>query len=131
MKWSALFLALFVAQQIPHYSPEGIWESQSGSQYEMRLEGSDLHVKIVPGSNAKFLQYQVEMKTEGEINSYRGTGFFVAKMDSGKECKFDTEWRIVVVSTNRIIGVGTNIDADKDTCAIINKSQSQIDLKKK
>ena len=65
-----------------------------------------------------------------EVNTYKGTGSFVAKMESGKECKFETEWHFVVVSPERIIGASTNITADKNTCEIRRKDQAQLELKK-
>ena len=131
MKSLALILTLLATQQIPKNNPNGIWESESGSQYEFRLSGSDLHVRIVPGSSPKFLRYEVEMKNLEEVNTYKGTGFFLAKMGSGKECKFDTQWQLVVVSPDRIIGSATNIIADQNTCEIKEKSELQLDLKRK
>src|SRR5262245_2231679 len=101
MKTLSLILTLLISQQIPKYNPNGIWQSDSGSQYEIRLSGSDLQAKIVPGSNPKFLQYEVQMKNQEETNTYKGNGFFLAKMDGGKECKFETEWQFVVVSPDR------------------------------
>ena len=130
MKFFVLALTLLTAQ-VPKFSPNGMWQADSGSQYDIRLNGSDLQVKLVPGSNKKFLQYNVTLKNESEMNTYSGSGTFVAKMDSGKECKFETEWRFVVVSPERIIGVATNVIADKDTCAVKEKNQMQLDLKKK
>jgi hypothetical protein len=126
-----LIATLLVTQAIPKNDPNGTWESQSGSQYQFRLSGRDLHVAIVPGSNPKFLKYDVDLQAQDEINTYRGFGSFVAKMSSGKECKFDTEWQLVVVSLDRIIGVTTDITADKDTCEIQDKGQIQLDLKKR
>jgi hypothetical protein len=130
MKFIPIFFAMLVTQ-IPKYSPNGIWESGSGSQYELRLDGSDLHVRLVPGSNPRFLQYEVDAKNQEEVNTYKGTGFFVAKMKSGKECKLTTEWQLVVVSPERILGITTSVTADPDTCEVIEKGQSQLDLKKK
>src|SRR5438477_7852703 len=97
MKAFVLALTLLVVQT-PKFNPNGMWEAESGSRYDIRLNGSNLEVKLVPGSNPRFVEYSVVMKNEGEVNSYRGTGTFVAKMDGGKECKFDAEWRIAIVS---------------------------------
>jgi hypothetical protein len=130
MKLFVLALALLTAQ-IPKNDPTGTWEADTGSQYNLRLTGSDVEVKLVPGSNQKFVKYDVVLKSEGEINTYKGTGTFVAKMDGGKECKFDTEWMLVVVAPQRIIGSATNIIADKKTCEIKEKKQVQLNLKKK
>ena len=130
MKLFVLALTLVMAQ-VPKFAPNGTWEAETGSRYNIQTKGSDLEVKIVPGSNPKFLQYTLLLKNEGEPNTYKGAGSFVAKMDSGKQCKFDIEWRFIVVAPNRIIGSATNIDADKNTCAIKAKTQVQLDLKKK
>jgi len=130
MKLLPLALTLLLAQ-IPKYNPTGVWEADTGSQFELRLDGSDVHVKIVPGSNPKFLEYELETKNQEEANSYKGSGFFVAKMEGGKECKLPTEWQFVVVSPERIIGVASSIIADRETCEVKEKSQVQLDLKKK
>lgn len=130
MKLSILALTLLLAQ-IPKNNPNGIWESTSGVQYEIRLNGANLQVKMVPGSNPKYLKYDVTLKNQDEINTYKGTGTFVAKMESGKECKFETEWEMVVVTPTRILGSTTGVQADKNTCAVKEKNQAQLDLKKK
>jgi len=124
-----LLLPLLVAQ-VPKNNPNGVWEAETGSQFQMRLNGKDLHVNIVPGSNPKFIQYEVDLKNEDEINTYSGKGFFVAKMEGGKECKFPTEWRLIIVSPDRILGVSSNIVADSKTCEIKQNTQAQLDLKK-
>ena len=124
-----LVLSLLSAQ-VPKNNPNGVWEAETGSQFQMRLNGKDLHVNIVPGSNPKFIQYEVDLKNEDEINTYSGKGFFVAKMEGGKECKFPTEWRFVIVSPERILGISSNVVADSKTCEIKQKAQSQLDLKK-
>jgi len=61
MKLSILALALLLAQ-IPKYNPNGVWQADSGSQYDIRLTGSNIHVQMVAGSNPKFLRYEVDMK---------------------------------------------------------------------
>ncbi len=124
-----LVLSLLSAQ-VPKNNPNGVWEAETGSQFQMRLNGKDLHVNIVPGSNPKFIQYEVDLKNEDEINTYSGNGFFVAKMDGGKECKFPTEWRFIIVSPDRILGISSNIIADSKTCEIKERKQAQLDLKK-
>jgi len=131
MKSLALVLTLLFVQLIPKNNPNGVWEASSGSQYELRLNGSNLQVKIVPGSNPKFLEYELNMKSEEEVNTYSGTGFFVAKMEGGKECKLPTEWRFIVVSSDRIIGTASSVTADQKTCEVKEKGQSQLDLKRK
>ncbi len=124
-----LVLSLLSAQ-VSKNNPNGVWEAETGSQFQMRLNGKDLHVNIVPGSNPKFIQYEVDLKNEDEINTYSGNGFFVAKMDGGKECKFPTEWRFIIVSPDRILGISSNIIADSKTCEIKERKQAQLDLKK-
>jgi|SRR5579862_1705193 len=130
MKLTLLALA-FLLTQVPKHDPNGVWVADSGSQYEIRQDGPNVQVKLVPGSNPKFLQYEVALKNQEEINTYKGTGTFVAKMQGGKECKFDTEWMFIVVTPERILGSSTNIVADSKTCAIQEKNQAQLDLKKK
>ena len=126
-----IVLALFLlSAQVTKHNPNGIWQSETGSQYEMRLNGKDLHVNIVPGSNPKFAQYEVDLKNEAEINTYSGNGFFVAKMEGGKECKFPTQWRFIVVSPDRIVGISSSVTADSKTCEIKEQTQAQLDLKK-
>ena len=126
-----LLLPILFAQQTPKNNPNGVWDSETGSQYEIRLTGKDLHVRMVPGSNPKFLQYEVDMKNEEEANTYSGNGFFVAKMNGGKECKFPTQWRFIVVSADRILGISSNVTADSKTCEIKEQTQTQLDLKRK
>jgi hypothetical protein len=130
MKVLAVIAAVLFLQNIPKHDPNGIWTSDSGSKYELRLSGSDLHVKLVPGSNARFLQYEVEMKNESEINTYSGKGFLVAKMQTGKECKFPTEWRFIVVSPTQILGSSQSTIADGNTCEVQETEQIRLDLKK-
>jgi hypothetical protein len=130
MKLSVLALALLIAQ-IPKNNANGIWESESGTRYEIHQNGADMQVKLVPGSNPKYVEYEVNLKNQEEINTYKGTGKFVAKMEGGKQCKFDTDWQLVIVSPERILGTTTNIIADKNTCAIKETNVTQVDLKKK
>jgi hypothetical protein len=131
MKLLILALTFLSAQVMPKNNPNGIWEAESGSQYQFVLMGSDLHVKLVAGSNPRFVQYEVDLKNQEEINTYKGTGFFVAKMSNGKECKVPTEWNLVVVSNDRIIGLAESVTADQETCQILQKDQIRLDLKKK
>jgi hypothetical protein len=127
-----LLLALTLLwTQIHKHDPAGIWEASTGSRYQIVQNGPDVEVKLVPGSNPKFLHYEVALKNQEEVNTYKGTGTFVAKMEGGKECKFDTEWLFIVVAPDRILGSATGIIADAKTCAIKEKNQLQLDLKKK
>src|SRR3954452_6405500 len=103
MKIGFLGLILLLAQ-VPKNNATGVWESLSGAKYEIRQNGDSLQVKLVPGSSPKYIQYEVTLKNQDELNSYKGAGTFVAKMETGKECKFDTEWVMVIVSPDRIVG---------------------------
>ena len=133
MKSLALILTLLLSQEIriQKNNPNGVWVAGTGSQFEMRLNGSDLHVNLVPGSNPKFLQYEVDLKNEQDVNTYSGKGFFVAKMETGKECRLSTEWRFVIVSNDRLIGNASNVTADGQTCAVQETTQVRLDLTKK
>jgi hypothetical protein len=130
MKLFVLALALLQAP-IPKNSPNGTWQADTGSVYEIKQNGTDVQVAMVPGSNAKLRNYEVTLTNQNEANTYKGKGTFIAKMESGKECKFTTEWMFVVVSSDRIIGTVTGINADKDSCEIKERPQLQLDLKKK
>ena len=130
MKFLILALALLQGP-VPKNSPNGTWLADSGSIYEIKQNGTDVQVAMVPGSNAKLRNYEVTLKNQNEVNTYKGTGTFIAKMESGKECKFTTEWMFVVVSPDRIIGTATGINADKNTCEIKERPELQLDLKKK
>jgi hypothetical protein len=131
MKLLLVALMLLPTQQIPRNDPTGTWQADTGSQFNMTLSGPDLHVSLVPGSNPKFLQYEMDLKVEKEANTYWGKGFFVAKMESGKECKLTTDWRVVVVASDRIVGTVTSVTADKNTCAVQETTQVPLDLKRK
>jgi hypothetical protein len=94
---TALFVLTLLTAQIPKNNPNGVWEAETGSKFDLQLAGSELHVQIVQGSNPRFLNYELTLKNQEEVNTYKGAGHFVAKLQNGKECKFDTEWQIVVV----------------------------------
>jgi hypothetical protein len=127
----ATIALLFFALQIPKNDPTGTWEAETGTQYKLQLSGSDLKVLLVEGSNPVFLKYEVNLKNQEEINTYKGKGSFTAKLRSGKECTFDTEWEIVVVQTGRIIGSTTTVVPDPETCEVKEKSLTQINLVRK
>src|ERR1041385_5008604 len=126
-----LFALLLQAVAIPKNNPNGTWQSVSGTQFILRLNGPDLTVRLVPGSNPRYVQYEVNLKNdEKEVNTYSGKGFFVAKREN-KECRFETEWSFIVVSDERIIGRSTNIVPDWDTCTAKETGDAELDLKKK
>jgi hypothetical protein len=127
-----LSIALILTQnQAPKNDPNGTWEAETGTKYEITLSGADLRVQLVPGSNPSFLKYEVNLKNAGEVNTYKGSGYFVAKFKNGKECKFDTEWQIIVVQKETIVGSTSTVVPDPDTCEIKERSTSMIILKKK
>jgi hypothetical protein len=128
---------LLLTGQIPKNDPNGVWQADSGSKYNIKATASDVKITIVPNSNPKFIEYQVNLTLEkdetGNVidpNTYKGTGYFVAKMQTGKECKVDTEWRITVVQSTRIFGSATNVVVDSNTCEVRQKDLVQLDLKK-
>jgi len=133
MKTAALVaMAMFLVQNQPSRTdPNGTWEAETGTKFEIRLSGGDLRVNLIEGSNPLFLKYEVALKNTGEVNTYKGTGYFVAKLKSGKECKFDTEWQVIVVQPELIIGTTSTVVPDPDTCEIKERGDSMIVLKKK
>lgn len=127
---SALIVGLLLlAAQIPNNDPNGVWQSETGSRYALKLSNMDLHVEIVEGSNPRYLKYQVDLK-KTDTNTYKGTGYFIAKLQNGKECKFDTDWELVVVTPDRILGSAQSIIPDPDTCAVKERGRLALDLKK-
>ena len=135
MKTALIFLvSLLTAQvQIPKNDPTGIWESTSGTQYALRLTGGDtLTIRLVPGTSTTYTSYEVDLKVSpDEVNTYNGKGFFVAKVKEGKECRFETEWLVIVIQQSRILGNTTNIAPDPETCAVKEKSQVGLDMTRK
>jgi hypothetical protein len=116
---------------MPKSNPTGIWKAATGSEFELKLVGDDVEVQIVAGSNPTYSEYLVDLKGTEEPNTYKGTGHFKAKLQNGRECEFDTEWHIVVVTDDRIIGVGTRIVPNPETCEIVEKGDLQLDLQRK
>ena len=131
MKALLLTLLVVLAQAMPKNDPNGIWRAESGSEFEFRQVGSDIEVEIVPDSNPRYLTYELQLEGTEEPNTYKGSGRFKAKLQNGRECEFDTEWQIVVVSEERIIGVATQVFPDPDTCAVVELGQMQVDLTRK
>jgi hypothetical protein len=132
MKTAVVLLITMLLPQVQAQKndPNGTWEAETGTKYRMQLSDADLRVQLVENSSATFVKYEVNLKNAGEVNTYVGTGYFIAKMKSGKECKFDTEWQIVVVQTQTIIGVTSNVIPDPDTCEVKERSTAMISLKK-
>jgi hypothetical protein len=127
-----LAMAMFLVQiQPPRNDPNGTWEAETGTKFDLRLSGDDLRVNLVEGSNPVYVKYEVNLKNAGDVNTYKGAGYFVAKLKSGKECKFDTEWQIIVVQPEMIVGTTTSIVPDPDTCEVKERGDSMMILKKK
>ncbi len=130
MKLTILSLLLFAALQMPKNDPTGTWQSASGTGYELHLKGSDLSVTLVPGTSKTYLKYEVNLKNAQEANTYVGKGYFVAKLENQKECRYETDWQLIVVSPTQIVGTTTKIVPDPETCEIKEKGDVQLQLKK-
>jgi hypothetical protein len=126
-----LALFLFFPQQIPKNDPNGIWRASTGTEYEIRLVGSDLQVRIVPGSSTTFLDYSVDLMGTEEPNSYNGEGRFTARLQNGRECEFETKWQVVIVSPQRMLGTATEIVPDPETCEVLEQGNLRLDLRRK
>jgi len=133
MKLKFLVGLILMMAQISKNDPTGVWQAETISKFNLKLTGSDLKVTIVPDSNPKFLEYEVNLTLQKDIdiNTYKGTGHFVAKMaETGKECKLETEWQLTVVQPSRIFGSATSVLADSKTCEVKEKSDVRLDLTK-
>ncbi len=132
MKTAIFLLVLLLSPQIPKNDPNGIWEADTGTAYRFQLNGTDLKVQLVEGSNPKYLKYEVALKNSpDEVNTYKGSGFFLAKTSSGKECRFETEWQILIVSPDQLYGKGTSITFDSNTCEVKEKGELILNFKKR
>jgi hypothetical protein len=118
--------------QLPQVNPNGIWESSSGTRYALRLSGGNLMVTLA-GSNPPFLQYELTLaQSKEEVNRYKGAGFFRATLKSGKECRFETDWEIVVFDEKTIIGnAPRHMEPDPQTCKPKETVPDRIELTKK
>ena len=122
---------LLIPQQVPKNDPNGFWTATTGTEYELQLVGTDLQVRIVPGSSSTYLEYTVELMGTDEPNSYNGTGHFKARLQNGRECEFETTWQIVVVAQDRILGVASQIVPDPETCEVLETGTLQLNLQRK
>ncbi|HEY2383234.1 MAG TPA: hypothetical protein VGK48_18825 [Terriglobia bacterium] len=109
--------------------PNGVWQSDSGTKFDLRLTDSNLKVKLVEGSNPVYLKYEVDLKNAGEVNTYAGAGYFVAKLPE-KECRFDTNWNVTVVQPETIVAVISHIVPDPATCEVKDRRDELTELKK-
>jgi hypothetical protein len=122
---------LLTPPQIPKNDPNGIWTTNTGTEYEISLVGADLQVRIVPGSNPTYLEYTVDLMGTEEPNTYNGKGQFKARLQNGRECEFDTMWQIVIVTDDRIIGAASQIVPNPETCEVLETGNQQLLLQRK
>ena len=80
-------LLLLTIQQTAKNDPNGVWESESGTQYRLSLTGEELHVRLVEGSNPRYLKYEVDLKNLGDPNMYQGKGYLVGKKIGRASCR--------------------------------------------
>ncbi len=133
MRTAILSVLLLWGSQIQKNDPNGVWVSaETGTQFRFQLTGPDLKVVIVDGSNPRYLKYEVNLQVAAdEVNTYRGKGYWVAKSNAGKECRFETTWEILIVSPDQLFGKAPQISFDSATCEIKEKGELVLDLKKK
>jgi hypothetical protein len=126
-----LLVSAFLQQpaQPAKNDPNGVWQSDSGTKFEMKLSDSNLKVQLVDGSNPVYLKYEVNLKNTGEVNTYEGSGFFVAKVKE-KECRFVTDWHIIVVQPAAIAGYISHVVPDPATCEVVERRDEFTQLKK-
>ena len=114
-------------------NPNGRWQSETGMKYDLTLKDQELTVTIVPGSNAKFLEYEVKLSRTLDINTYEGKGYFVVKLGEGKEikeCRFETHWKLVIASEERLVGATDLITPEGQTCEVKDRTQGLIDMQR-
>jgi hypothetical protein len=128
---NTLFLILLLAQalQMPKNDPNGVWEAPTGTKFQIAINGRDLAVHLVPGSNQTYIEYEMKLSGSDEPNLYEGSGYFVAKKND-KQCRFETNWKIVVVTPDKIIGNADSIIPDFESCTVKEREPIQLDLKK-
>lgn len=127
-----LLLSLFILpQQATKNDPNGIWRTESGSEFQLELVGNNIEAHIIPGSSPSFIEYSMDLRGTEEPNTYEGTGQFKARLKNGKECQFETQWHIIIVATDTIIGVASGITPDPETCEKIEVSEVGIQMQRK
>lgn len=117
------------APQAPKNDPNGTWQSDTGTKFELKLAGSELKVRLVAGSSKTYSKYEVNLKNAGEVNTYEGEGYFIAKLQE-KECRFDTTWKIIVVQTDVIAGYISHVIPDPATCEVKDRRDEFTQLMK-
>jgi hypothetical protein len=128
-----LVLTTLLSQSVnpapPVNNPAGVWQSDSGTRFEIKRTDSDLKVQLVDGSNPVYLKYEVKLKNAGEVNTYEGEGFFIAKVKE-RECRFDTAWHVVVVQPELMVGYISHVVPDPATCEVQDRRDEFTQLKK-
>jgi hypothetical protein len=132
-----LILALLLlfpqaAPKPPKNDPNGLWQSDTGTKFQLTLtdSDSDLRVRLVDGSNPVYVKYEVDLKrTSDDPNIYAGSGYFIAKLKD-KECRFDTSWNIAVVQPDTIAGYISHVVPDPATCEVKDRQDEFTQLKK-
>lgn len=114
---------------MPKNNPDGVWVTESGAKFKFALSGKDLKVELVDGKS-KYLKYDLSLKNQEEVNTYTGSGSFVARLSNGKECKFNTEWTVTVVMAKTVFVNYNRITPNPDTCAILEVVPDQMLLSK-
>jgi hypothetical protein len=115
--------------QPPKNDPTGVWQSDTGTKFDMKLTGTEIKVHLVEGSNPVYLKYDIDLKNTGEVNTYAGKGSFVAKVKE-QECKFPTDWSIAVVAPEQIAGYMSRIVPKPGTCEVQDETSEFVQLKK-
>jgi hypothetical protein len=132
MKTVLLIVLTMLLQQRPQppkNDPTGVWQSDTGTKFDMKLAGNEINVQLVEGSNPVYLKYDIDLKNTGETNTYAGKGSFVAKINE-QECKFSTNWSITIVQPELIIGYMSRIFPKAGTCEVREESSEFVQLKK-
>ena len=125
MKALLLLLSLGFTQQT--FNPSGLWEVvDKDTHYRLVRTDTGIHVSL-GADHAQFVEYEVDLSWT-ELNSYEGSGYFVALLGDGRECRFDTEWRIVLADPQRILGETSRIVPEQEGCGIAERAESALQL---
>ena len=130
MKFAIIVLLTLLTPAQRKNDPNGIWEGD-GTQFELRMVGTELHVRLIPESNPLLVSYQLVLTNQGEVNTYAGKGFFVARVKEDKECRFDVEWELIVANETHIVATIPAIVPDPDTCAVRQRQPVPVELVRK
>ena len=108
----------------------GVWATESGAKFQFQLSGKVLKVQLTDGKSTKYLKYELSLTNQDEVNTYKGGGYFVAKLSNGKECRFDTQWNVIVVQPDRVLVNYIRITPNPDTCAVVEQSPDTMMMTK-